>query len=119
MRNGVLTFFNRRKIVDLIRHVTVIHFAIGRLKEPVLIGPRKNSKRVDKADIWTFRRFNRTHPTIMGRVHVAHLETGAFPRQSAWSKRRYATLVCHFRERVVLVHELRKLTGPKELFDYR
>ena len=48
-------------------------------------------------------------------MHVAHFEAGALARQAARAQRRDATLVRHFRQRVVLVHELRELRGTEEL----
>ena len=54
---------------------------------------------------------------VMGRMHVAHFEAGALARQAARAKRRDATLVRDFRQRVVLVHELRQLRGAEELLD--
>ena len=50
----------------------------------------------------------------MGRVHVAHFETGALAGQAARSKGRHAALVGQFRQRVLLVHELRELRGAEE-----
>ncbi len=53
----------------------------------------------------------------MGRVHVAHFEAGALAGQAARAQCRDAALVRHFRQRVVLVHELRQLRGTEELLD--
>ena len=55
----------------------------------------------------------------MGRVHVAHFEAGAFAGQTARAQGRDATLVRHFRQRVVLIHELGQLRGAEELLDGR
>ena len=51
----------------------------------------------------------------MRRVHVAHLEAGAFARQTARAERRQAPLVGDLRQRIGLVHELRELRGAEEL----
>ena len=50
----------------------------------------------------------------MGRVYVSNLESGTLARQSAGSKRRYTALMGHFRERIVLIHKLRKLAGAEK-----
>ena len=50
----------------------------------------------------------------MGGMHVAHFEAGALAGQTARSKRRHAALVGQFRQRVLLVHELRQLRGAEE-----
>ena len=49
-------------------------------------------------------------------MHVAHLKAGALTGETARPKRGHATLVRDFRQRVVLVHELRQLAGTEELF---
>ena len=54
---------------------------------------------------------------VVRRMHVAHFEAGALARQAARAERRDATLVRDFRQRVVLVHELRQLRGAEELLD--
>ena len=48
-------------------------------------------------------------------MHVAHLEAGALARQAARPKRREPALVGDLRERVGLIHELRKLRRAEEL----
>ena len=48
-------------------------------------------------------------------MHVAHFEARTLARQAARAERRDAALVRHFRQRVVLVHELRQLRGAEEL----
>src|SRR3546814_21076067 len=53
----------------------------------------------------------------MRRMHVADFEARAFTRQTARSEGRNATLVRHFRQRIVLVHELRELRRTEELLD--
>src|ERR1700686_5547313 len=47
-------------------------------------------------------------------MHVAYFETGTLARQAAWAQRGNAALVRDFRQRIVLVHELRELRGPEE-----
>ncbi len=47
-------------------------------------------------------------------MYVAHFESGPLTCQAAWAKRRDATLVRNFGQRIVLVHELRQLRGAEE-----
>src|SRR5262244_378274 len=56
----------------------VLDLAIGRLDEAVLVHPRIGGERVDEADVGTFRGLDWADAPVMGRVHVAHLEAGAF-----------------------------------------
>ena len=72
-------------------------------------------QRVDQADVRAFRRFDRADAAIVRRVHVADFEARALARQTARAKRRKATLVGDFRQRVRLVHELRQLRRTEEL----
>src|SRR3546814_1219745 len=65
----------------------------------------------------SFRRFERANAAVMRRMHVADFEARAFTRQTARSEGRNATLVRHFRQRIVLVHELRELRRTEELLD--
>ncbi len=51
----------------------------------------------------------------MGRVHVAHLETGALARQAAGPERRKPALVRDLGQRIGLIHELRELRRAEEL----
>src|SRR6185369_1133504 len=60
---------------------------------------------------------DRAHTAVVGRVHVAHLEAGAFAGQTARAQGRYTALVGDFRQRVGLVHELRQLGRTEELTD--
>ena len=48
-------------------------------------------------------------------VHIAHIKTGAFAAQTARAQRRERAFVAQLGQRVGLIHELRELTGAKEL----
>ena len=109
-----LTFFDGRQVFDLVGDLAVLDAAVRRLEEAVLVGARVDRQRVDEADVRTFRRFDRAHAAVVRRMHVAHFEAGAFARQTTRAKCRNATLVRDFRQRVVLVHELRELRGAEE-----
>ena len=93
----------------------VLHLAVGRLDEAELVDPRVGRQGRDQADVRTFRRLNRADAAVVRRVHVAHLEPGAFARQAAGPEGRQAPLVRDLRQRVGLVHELRQLRRPEEL----
>ena len=119
LRDHVLAFLDRRQELDVLRDLRVLHAAVGRLDEAVLVGARVEGERVDEADVRAFRRLDRADAAVVGRVHVAHLEAGALAREAARSQRRDAALVGDLGERVRLVHELRELAGAEELLDRR
>ena len=50
-------------------------------------------------------------------MHVADFEARALTRQTAGSKRRHAAFVRQFRQRIRLVHVLRKLVRPEKCID--
>ncbi len=52
-------------------------------------------------------------------MYVANLEPGALTCQTSRPKSRYTTLVGDLGQRIVLIHELRQLTGSKKLLDGR
>ena len=112
--HGVAHFLGRRHILDFVRDLAADHFAIGGLDEAIFVDAGEGGQRVDQADVRAFRRFDRAHPAIVGRVHVAHLKARAFPRETARPEGREAPLVGDFRQRVGLVHELRQLRGAEE-----
>src|SRR6185312_16292249 len=93
--------------------------AVRRLDEPERVDPRVARQGADEADVRAFRRLDRTHPAVVGRVHVTDLEPGPLTAQTARPKRVQATLVRQARQRVGLVHELRELAGAEELLDRR
>ena len=109
-----LRLFHRRQIDHLVRQVLVDHLAVGAFDEAVLVDAGEGRQRIDQADIGAFRRLDRADAAIMGGMHVAHFEAGALAGQAARSKRRHAALVGQFRQRVLLVHELRQLRGAEE-----
>ena len=115
--DNVFGFLNCRKIFRFHRHLAIHDFPIRRFKETVFIGFGINGKRVDQADVRTFRRFNGAETTVVRRVHVAHFKTRAFARQSTRAERGNTALVSDFRQRVVLIHKLRQLRRAEEFFD--
>ena len=115
LRDCVAALFHGREIDHLVGDATVLDLAVGRLDEAVFVHPRIGRERIDQADIRAFRRLDRTDAAVMRRVHVAHLEAGAFARQTARTERRETPLVRDLGQRVGLVHELRELRGAEEL----
>src|SRR5207245_3268558 len=93
--------------------------AIRGLEESVFVELRVQRQRIDQAEVRTFRRFDRAHATVVGRVHVAHFEAGTLPSQTARAEGRDATLVRDLGQRVGLVHELRQLRRTEKLLQGR
>src|SRR4249919_759211 len=117
LRDDVLVLFDRREEFDVVGDLAVHDLAVRRLEEAVAVGAREHGERVDQADVRAFRRLDGADAAVMGRVHVADFEARALARQAARAEGRDATLVRDFRQRVVLVHELRQLRGAEELLD--
>ena len=82
-----------------------------------MICSRISCKRVNQSNVRAFRRFNWAYSTVVSRVYVTHFEACSFSRETTWPKSRYATLVSNLGQRVILIHELGKLTGAKEFLD--
>ena len=117
LRDDVAAFLNGGKVTDFLRGDAVDHLAVRRFEEAVLVETGVQGERVDQTDVRTFRRFNRADAAVVGRVHVADFEAGAFTRQTARAESGNTALVRDFRERVRLVHELRELARTEEFAD--
>src|SRR6185437_8113944 len=102
---------------DEFDHAAVAHLAVRALDEAELVDAREAGEGGDQADVGAFRRLHRADAPVVGGMHVAHLEAGAFARKPARPQRREAALVGDLAERVGLVHELRELAGAEELAD--
>src|SRR5699024_9203759 len=70
-----------------------------------------------QANVRTFRRLDRAHAAVVRRVNISNLDSRAVSRKTTGAKRRKTALVCEAGERVVLIHERRKLRRAKELFN--
>ncbi len=103
----------------IVHHTRVLHLAIWRLDEAVVVNARKAAQRRNQSDVRTFRRFNRADASVVRRVDIANLKSSAFARQSARPQGRQTPLVRNFRQRVRLIHELRQLRGSEELANRR
>ena len=115
----VLAFLDSREVVDDVGDLAVGDPPVGRFQDAVFVGARINRQRVDQADVRTFRGLDRTHAAVVGGMHVSHLEAGPLPGQAAGAQRGDPALVGGFRQRVVLVHELRQLVRTEKLLDGR
>src|SRR5690606_16562519 len=113
--NRVFALLHGGQIDDLIGHLAVAHAPVRAFDEAVLVDAGIGRQAVDQTDVRAFRRLDRADAAVIGRVHVAHLETGALAGEAARAKRRETALVGYFRRRVGLVHELRELAGAEEL----
>ena len=100
-----------------VEHAAVLHLAVRRLDEAVVVDPRIAAQRGNQTDVRAFRRFNRADTAIVRRVNVADFESRALTRQTARPKSREAALVRDLRQRVGLIHELRQLRRSEELAD--
>ena len=94
---------------DFVHDNAVFDLAIRAFNKAVLIDPCEARERTNETDVRTLRRFDRANPTVVRGVNIAHLKARALPRKTTRSKRRQATLVGDFRQRIRLIHELRKL----------
>ena len=104
--DDVLRFVDSRKVLDVVRDLAVHHLAVGGLQKAVLVGSGVGRQAVDQADVRTFRGLDGANPPVVGRMHVANLESGPLPGQAARPQSRYPPLVRDLGKRVVLVHEL-------------
>ena len=109
----------RRHPHDLAADEAVLHHAVRRLKEAVVVNAGVNRHRTDEADVGAFRRLNRADASVVRFVNVAHFQFRRLPRQSAGAEGRQAALGGQFRQRVGLIHELRELRRAEERLNRR
>ena len=119
LSDNVVTFFDSRQVMNFVSHNAVGDFTIRSLEETVFVSLCVHGQGVDQTDVRTFRRFDRTYATVVGRVYVSNFEACAFTGQTAWAECGDTTFVRNLRQRVVLVHKLRQLAGTEELFHCR
>src|SRR5207248_6083030 len=109
--DDVFLFLIGGEVHDLLRDPAVLHHAVRRLDEAVLVDAGIRGERADQADVRALGRLDRAHAAVVSGVHVAHLEPGALPAQTTRAERRQAALVRQTGEGVGLVHELGELAG--------
>ena len=117
LRNVIFIFVHRGKIFDLTGRNAVHYLYIRRLKEAVVVNMRIACHRYDKTDIRTFRCFNRAHPAVMSIVNIADFKACAITGKTAGTQCIQTALMSKFRERINLIHKLRKLTCTEEFFN--
>ena len=81
----------------------------------MVVRPRVRGERAQQADIRAFRRLDWADAPVVRGVYVPHVESRAVSRKTARPEGGQPTLVCQFRQRIRLVHELRELRTPEEL----
>ena len=96
----------------------VLYQTVRRLDESEIVDLGIDTKRGDQTNVRSFRAFDRAEATVVGVVHVAHFETGAFARKTSGTEGGKTTLVRDFSQRVGLVHELRKCIRTEERVDH-
>ena len=94
----------------------VINYSVRSFDKSVLIYTCECSQRVDKTDVRTFGSLYRAHSSVMRMVNVSNFETGSFSWKTSGTERWKTTFVSKFSQRVVLIHELRKLWTAEEFF---
>ncbi|CAI8266327.1 MAG: Uncharacterised protein [Flavobacteriia bacterium] len=114
-------FFLCAEIAGRLVHLndSVLDHAIRRLDEAHLIHFRKDAHGGDQTDVRTFRCFDRTKPSVVGVVHIAHLKASSFSGKAARAEGRHSPLVCDLRQWIGLIHELTELIRTKERIDHR
>ena len=81
MRDLEFLFLGSIEPHDFVRHHAVRHFRVRRFQETEIVDTGIAREIVDKTDVRTFRRLNRTDAAIMRTMHVAHFERRAFARR--------------------------------------
>ena len=106
--NLVLLFFSSQvdNMFVIQVHLAVTDFTVRRFDEAQIVNLSINTQRRNQTDVRSFRCFNRTQTTVVGIVHVTHLESCTVTRQTAGTQRRQTTFVGNLGQRVCLVHEL-------------
>ncbi len=111
----VLALLSSVEVDDLVGDLAARDLAVRRLHEAELRHGRVRGQRADEADVRPFRRLDRAHAPVVGRMDVAHLDGRTLARQAAGAQRRQPAPVREPGQRVRLVHELRELRGAEEL----
>ena len=114
-----VAFLDGGQVLDRVRDLCVLHLAIRRLQETVIVGARVTCQGVDEPDIGALRGLDGAHATVVCRVYVSHLEPGTLPGEPAGAQRRNPALVGDLRQGIGLVHELGQLAGAEELLHHR
>ncbi len=84
--DDVALLFDGGEVVDLGGHLAVDDLAVGSLDEAEPVDPGVGRQRADQADVGTFRRLDRAHPSVVGGVHVTNLEPGTLAGQASGAR---------------------------------
>ena len=87
LRDRVLRLLGGVEVDDLVGHLAVDDLAVGRLDEAELGDGRHRGERADQADVRAFRRLDRAHAAVVGRMDVAHLDRRPLAGQPAGAER--------------------------------
>src|SRR6266545_2953094 len=117
LRDDVPVLLVRGQVVHLVGDPPGLNLAVRSLDEPERVHPGEGRQRADQTDVRTLGGLDRAHPAVVRRVHVAHLEAGPLPGQTARAERGQPPPMGQTRQRVGLVHELRQLRRTEELLD--
>jgi len=109
LRDRELRLLGGVEIGDVVGHLAVDDLAVRRLDEAELRDGRHRGERPDQADVRPFRRLDRAHAPVVGRVDVAHLDRCALAGQAAGTEGAQAPAVGEPVQRVRLLHELGEL----------
>ena len=98
-------------------NLAFVNVAVGSLNEAEIVDTRIYAKAGDKADVRSFRTFDRAEAAVVRVVYVADLESCPVAGKTAGTKGAETPLVRYFGKRVGLIHELAQLTGAEERID--
>ena len=119
-RDIVFFFFVGGQILQIVGNMSsLIHFEIWGFQKTEGIDLGKRRQISDQADVGTFRRLDRANAAIMGRLYVADFKTSPLAGQTSRTGSRQPSFMFELRERILVVHELRKLGRREELFYHR
>ena len=91
------------------------HRPVGRLNKPQPVNARVGRQAAQQPDVRPFRRLNGADAPVVRGMDVPHIKAGPFPGQPAPAQGGKTPLVRQLRQRVRLVHKLRKLVAPEKL----
>ena len=116
---GDLEFFFlvRGHELDLAGDLAAHDLTVRGFDEAELVDASVGGKRVDEADVRTFRGLDRADAAVVGRMDVADFEAGAVTVEASGPEGGETTLVRQLGQRVDLVHQLGQLAAGEELAD--
>ncbi len=101
----------------LVGELAILHHAVGRDEETVIVHTGVDRQVGNEADVGAFGGLDRANAAIVRDMHVPHIEAGALSVQAARPEGREAPLVGELRQRVGLVNHLAQFAAAKEVLD--